>query len=243
MEYNRIIKRQGCPNENAYDRLSEDFIELFTGYDDVSSVKTTAGENQAAATETKIFFDSNHRMYLRIIPDENLGVRISLHLGVSSVYVDQRVSGTDFVTYNMVKTQYGAAFTTLPYLSDNRTILSDGYFQCFFTTFEKENGESVNGFVFCCHSRNETNISVSSSSYLVTEEHDYFEEINFSRMFLGDTASQTVMFNLVSYIKPLMSPYLYKKIMAEESKFGKVSIGNRKFISGSHLCLMCGEDS
>ena len=243
MELNRIIKKQGCPNQYAYERLSADFIELFDGFSGVSSVSTTEGVNQAAETETRIYLCSNNRFYLRIKPDETAGVRISLHCGASALYIDQRGIENDFVSYNIVKTQYGAAFTTLPAVNNIYTSVSDGYFQCFFTTFQTEGGDPVNGFVYCCHQKNETNVSNAASSYIITELHDGFEEVLFSRMFLGDTACQTVMVNLVSYTKPLMSPYLYKKIMSEESKYGMVRIGNRNFISGSHLCLLCGANS
>lgn len=243
MEYNKILRRHGYPNQYAYDRLSDDFIELFDGYNGVSSVKTTAGVDQALETETRIYLDSAHSFYLRIKPDENAGVRISIHSGTSSFYVDQHGSENEFVSYNIVKTQYGVAFTTLPYVYDNHTIISDGYFQCFFTTFRTEDGDPVNGFVYCCHAKNETNVSYTSSSYIITELHDDFEEMIFSRLFLGDTACQTVMFNLVSFTKPLICPYLYKKVMSENSKFGMVHIGNRTFISGSHLNLLCGANS
>ncbi len=242
MENNKVIRRQGNIISNVYTNLSADLIELFDGFQGVSSVVQNEGEN----IFTKIFLDSNHRMYLMIEYNETMGVRISLHCGDGTterenyIYIDQRTSRTDNLSYSFAKTPYGAVFSSLPNVTDSRSSVSDGCLQNFFTTFEADDGRTVNGFVFSYQARDEVS-STTNMSYIVTEDHDMLEPIDFTKCYLGGLANQTVLVNAASYTKPLVCNHLYKKVMSEENRFGKIQIGNRKFISGSHLCLECGD--
>ena len=37
----------------------------------------------------------------------------------------------------------------------------------------------------------------------------------------------------------LVAEHLFKKIMSESGRFGKIKLDGREFISGSHFCLEC----
>ena len=47
------------------------------------------------------------------------------------------------------------------------------------------------------------------------------------------------MYNASSYTHQLVAEHLFKKIMSESGRFGKIKLDGREFISGSHFCLEC----
>lgn len=247
MEKNKIIRRTAGSVTNGFEKLTADFIELFDGFNGVSCERTAESEDGTTPARVKIFLDRNKKMYLCIEADTNTVVRISLHSidafdgSDNSVYVDQRTTKSEKLAYSFAKTDYGAVFSILPPVSDIKASLADSYLQNFFTTFETSDGRTVNGFIFCVISKDETS-STSTTSYILTEEHDTFEVVDFSKFILGNTANQTVLVNATSYGKPLVCNHLYKKVQTEESKFGKITLANRTFISGSHFCLECREE-
>ena len=78
MEKNKVIRRQAGSMSNGYEKIAADFTELFQGFNNVTIESTEGGSGSA---QTKIYFDTNNKMYIRIIPDENSVARISLHCG------------------------------------------------------------------------------------------------------------------------------------------------------------------
>ncbi len=247
MKNNEVIRRQGYSASNGYQKLTEDFTELFTGFEGVSIEKTEASEDGTVTDQVKIFLDKNKKMYLLIVPSSDTIVRVSFHLGngtkenESWIYVDQRANKADKLSYNFVRTPYGAAFSTLVNSTANNVSLSDGYLQSYFTTFETNDGRTVNGFIYCVLPKEETS-NYNPTSYIATEEHDILEGVELAKCFLGNTANQTVLVNASSYTKPMVCNHLYKKVQSEDNKYGLVELNNRKFISGSHYCLECGEE-
>lgn len=246
MELNKVIRRQGYSSASIFEKISQDFIELFSGFNGVSFLKTTSSDD---TTEfTKIFLDTSKRLYIRIDPNSEYGVRISLHCGDGTkekenyVYIDQRSAKIENIAYSFAKTDYGVVFSTLPYFTDGKTSISDGYLQNFFTTFQTDDGRTVNGFVFCAYTKDD-NGSTNSISYMVTEEHNILESVDVAKCFLGAGANQTVLVNATSYTKPVMANHLYKKIQSEENKFGKLYLNGRTFISGSQFCLECNTEN
>ncbi len=248
MEENKIIKRSSVAKANAFAKLSADFEELFEGFEGVSFIKNEAETDEdgtVTATEsTVIYLDSNNYMYLKIVPDETYGVKITLNCGSGDTDGDNKLTvdareKSENVAYNMVKTPYGAAFTTLPSVTDSITSISDSYFQNFFTVFEDENGNSKRGFVHITVPKDETS---SSYYYICSEDHERLEKLSSAKIFLGSAASHTVLCNAVSYTRPLVANHLLKKLQSEDNKFGKIKLNGKSFIAGSHFCLECGEE-
>ena len=64
-------------------------------------------------------------------------------------------------------------------------------------------------------------------------------ETEFEFLDLGISGDQTVMYNASSYTHQLVAEHLFKKIMSESGRFGKIKLDGREFISGSHFCLEC----
>ena len=171
MENNVIIRRIGSANAQSYDRLSDDLIEAFDGYEGVTILKTVEDGNNF----TKIFLTQDNRIYILIEPNSGCGARMSIHCGTGSVegtnyaYIDKRPITSSNFAYNILRTSYGVAFTALPNLTDNSLIASDGNFENFFTTFIMPDGTRVNGFVFVANPDDES--TRNSYSYLVTDMH------------------------------------------------------------------------
>ncbi len=247
MKNNEIIRRQGYSSTNGYQKLTEDLTELFTGFEGVSIERTEAGEDDTVPAQLKIFLDNSKKMYLLVVSSSDMIARVSFHLGDGTkenenwIYVDQRSNKADKLSYNFVRTAYGAAFSTLVNSSANNAVISDGYLQNYFTTFETSDGRTVNGFFYSILPKEEYN-SYNATSYIATEEHDILEGVELAKCFMGNTANQTVLVNASSYTKSMVCNHFYKKVQSEENKYGLVELNNRKFISGSHFCLECGEE-
>ncbi len=243
MENNDILRKQMIGKTNAYSQVTEDFKEAFRGFEGVSFEDYVPSENEEEETEdsryTLIYLDKNKYQFLKIRPDENQIIKISLHCGSGSVegenwvYVDSRIK-SDYISYSIARTAYGVAFSTMPYISDMKVSLSDGYLQCFFTKFENYEGQEINGFIFCGNSNDDTE---STKSYISSEEHLRLESFSASSSFGGGNANQTVLLNAVSYTNRLMCRHLFKKFQTENKKFGRTKLNGKFFISGSHFCL------
>ena len=247
MEKNKVIRRQAGMTTGGYEKISEDFTELFSGFNGVTVEKIPANSETSAAAQTRIYFDESRTKYIRIIRDDSCIVRISLHCGDGTrenydwTYIDKRSTSNDKLAYNFAKTDYGVAFSVLEYVVDDSSSLSDGYLQNYFTTFETSDGRTVNGFIYCVGSKDETSSS-NLMSYILTEEHEAFEKVDFTKILWGSNANQTVLSNAASYALPLVCNHLYKKIQTEEGKYGKIMLNDRLFISGSHFCLECRQE-
>ena len=247
MEKNKVIRRQPGMTVNGYEKISEDFTELFAGFNGVTVETIAANSETSTAAQTRIYFDRNKTKYIRVIQDDTAIVRISLHCGNGTrenydwLYIDKRSSSNDKLAYNFAKTDYGVVFSVLEYVPDDRASLSDGYLQNYFTTFETNEGRTVNGFIYCVVSKDD-NSNSNLMSYILTEEHENFEKVDFTKLLWGYNSNQTVLANATSYTWPLVCNHLYKKIQTEEGKFGKITLNDKTFISGSHFCLECKEE-
>ncbi|MBQ3969084.1 MAG: hypothetical protein II685_01205 [Clostridia bacterium] len=239
MQTNKIIRRQGIVSvSNFFENVCSDFKDLFSGFQGVS-VEENLTVQQGEDPNIKIYLDSGNKMFLKIVDDSSDGVRVSINVGqgttdgVNKAYVDQKANGTIY-GYSMVKTAYGAAFTTFQQVANTTSSVPDGTFQNFFTTFVNENGEKVNGFIFCALTKEDSTLT---QSYLVTEKHDSLESIDFTKCNYGSSSNQTVLVNVTSYTKQLAAEHVYRKIQSESGKVGKIRLNNRLFFSGSHLSL------
>ena len=236
MELNKIYRRQYVDQYTAYTKLKADLTELLSGFEGVT---TEEGQNLF-----KIYFDGTaHTHFIKLVSTEN-GVRITLYSNNGSVenrdYI--KISGSDtgsYFSYSFVKTAYGAAFSVLNYSNDNTYSIPDGYIQNFFSVFEDEDGNTVNGFV---HSSVENDELTNSNMTICTTVHNTLESIDPSKCFLGTAANHTLLFNLSSYTKQLVAPRLYKKLQTEGSVFGKIRVGGKMLIAGSHLAIECLEE-
>lgn len=235
MVENKIIRRSGIAKSMSFAALVQDFSELFA---EMNNVSIENGENVLF-----IYIDSEKQRFIKLENTEDKGCRVSLHCGDGSIEGEDWVSldggdRGDRVAYSFVRTPYGAAFSTIPYNNDFNYLVPDGNIQTCFSVFEDGEGRQLNGVVFV----NSPNDSGNSTTiYILTECHEKIEKNDVSRSFVGGNAEHTVLFNVVSYIKELTAPHLYKKLQSEEGKFGKIKLSGKNFISCSHLCLECGE--
>lgn len=235
IENNKITRRQGILLNDAYESITNDITSAFVGFEGVTTETTE--------DYTKIFFNSDCTHYLKIAKHSTQTFRISLNCysptidGYNYVYVD----GTNrcrYVAYSVAKTSYGVAFTTFPFTNDNQNAsASDGLFQNFFSTFTDSAGNTVNCFVYVNQSANND----SATAYILSDIHDCIETISMSKCFFGKAANQTVLINATSYTKNLASDHLFKTLQTEDNMFGKIEVGGRRFIAGSHFALECGE--
>ncbi len=241
MENNVIVRRHGIDVTDAYDVISSDLRNLFNGFQGVSFEENiqSQGENNNDLDYLIIYLDSKHQQFLKLEKSVAAYFRLSYHCGaanaqgVNFVYIDP-LSKASTVSYNLVRTFYGAAFSILPYVEDSRECISDGYLQCFFTTFEDDEGNTINGFIYCADSSDETG---NDKSYLSTENHESLEYFYSSNCFMGSGGDKTVMINALSYTNPCLSRHLFKKLQSEPDKFGVVNINGKIYVSGSHFCL------
>ena len=135
---------------------------------------------------------------------------------------------------------YGIMFTTLLRTSNSINSPNDGSFQSYITTFKDEYNKTINGYVFTVQDSNKTDGSdFRDWIYIATENHEAIELQRGLYQMLGSNANQTVMYNAVSYNHQLVAEHLFKKIISESGRFGKIRLDDREFISGSHFCLEC----
>lgn len=237
IENNKITRRQGILAADSYESISNDIASAFGGFEGVST--------EITEDYTKIFFNNDCTHYLMIAKNTNPLFRITLNCGSPTkegynfVYVDGNSRG-QYIAYSIAKTPYGVAFTTFPNINANENSTasaSDSLLQNFFSTFTDSEGNSVNCFVYVSQPANND----SATAYILSDIHDYIETIPMSKYFLGNNANQTVLMNATSFVKNLASDHLFKTLQAEDSMFGKIVVGGRRFIAGSHFALECGE--
>lgn len=235
MELNKIYRKQYVYAPTAYNSLKANLTELFSGFEGVS---TEDGQNQF-----KIFFDGTaHTHFIKLSTSDN-GISITLHSNNSNTENRdyKKICGSDTgscFSYSFVKTAYGAAFSVLSYTNDNTYSVPDGYIQNFFSVFEDEDGNTVNGFV---HSSAPNDDTASSNITICTSMHSTLESIDSSKWFLGAAANHTLLCNVSSYTRNFVAPKLYKKLQTEGSVFGKIRVGGKTLIAGSHLAIEYAE--
>lgn len=239
---NKIIKRQGIAKADSYSSVTEDFTVAFTGFDGISVVQENSTDTESEST--RIYLDSGNKQFLKIVPNEKSGFRLSYHCtdgtaeNTDWMYIDNIDRG-NFVTYSIVRTLFGVAFSGTPYCNTATESVSDGRIQSFFTTMEDGQGNEINCFIHTTSANDECG---AHSVIIGSEYHRNLEKLDLGKQFLGNSANHTVLLNAVSYITPLFAKHLYKKFQTEENKFGKIKINGKTFISGSHFCLECGEE-
>lgn len=240
---NLVIKRRGVTMSGAYKSITTDLTEAFQDcFDGISIPEDTTGN------DFRIYLDTQKTFYLSVVPQTASGAAMRLYytdkatgnINSNSLIIDGGTRGS-YISYNIIRTKYGVAFTTLPAVDDNTTVLNYGYLQSFFSnTFKDENGNSVNGYIFSQSSADAT--SSTGKICMYSEVHTTIEEIPNTSQFFGKTAAQTVMCNAVSYSYPIVAEHLFKKLQTEGAAFGKLKINGRTFYSGSHYALECEED-
>lgn len=248
MENNFVVRRTLLNSKTAYNQITQDFQEAFEGFDGVSFESFVPADDGVETTNEKehmvIYLDKNKHQFLKITKDDTSIVKVSLHCGTGTVegenfvYIETK-SKNDHLSYNFARTAYGVVFSTFPYFSDVAASVSDGYLQCFFTTFKDYKGNEINGFIYCSNSNDEID---SSKSYITTEDHVRLETFQTNNSFNGGNANHTVLFNAVSYSNAVIAPHLFRKFQAENKKFGRVKLNGKTFISGSHFCLETKEE-
>lgn len=243
MVLNKIVRRCGIYKTDVYKQFTADMIELFDGFNDVTHKIFTPEEEEAAAY-TEIYLDSEKRMYIKMEEDSTVGLKVSFHLGDGTtvnrdyISIDSSSSGSK-VTYSFVKTPYGAAFSPVLHSESDTLVVQDGNIRSFFSVFEDESGEQYNGFVYVSQSNDDTGQAVYT---MATPLHSALESMSAGKMFLGTSANQNVLCNASSYAMPLVASRLYKKLQTEGAVFGKIKIGGKMLIAGSHFALECVDD-
>lgn len=254
LELNKIIRRHGIALANSYNVVKDDFCTVFDGFSGVS-IETVVPETDSSETDTSetdtseytvIYLDTAKKQKLKIIPDSTKGTRITFSCGDGTVenidflYADGTETRAAYISYSIVRTAYGIAFSIIPTNSDLNFSVSDGYLQNFFTTFEDDSGNAINGYVFVSSSKDAT--STTGRIYISSEVHDKLECLEVAKTLLGASANHTVLYNAASYSNRIIAKHLFKKAQTEDSKFGKVKLNGRTFISGSHYCLEYEEE-
>lgn len=237
MELNKIYRRQYIDLNNVYDTVKADFTELFSGFAGVST--------EEAQNRFKIYFDGTQQSrYIKIVPSNSTGALITMHCNDGSseqrdwINLCGNVNGSYF-SYSFAKTNYGVVFSVLSTTNDSTYSIPDCYIQNFFSTFEDEYGNTVNGFIHTGAANDDM-----GNTYITycTDLHDTLENVEISKCFLGAAANHTLLCNAFSYTKPLVAPRLYKKLQTEGSVFGKIRVGGKTLIAGSHFAVECTEE-
>ena len=101
-------------------------------------------------------------------------------------------------------------------------------------------GKTLLGFIHVVQPNNDTSsVDYRDWVYYATSNHDVFEMQRGCTQTIGNDGNQTVMYNASSYAKQVTAEHLFKKIMSESGRLGKIKLDGREFISGSHFCLEC----
>lgn len=245
MELNKIIRRTGIPNADAYAKFVVDLTDALKDFSGVTKeVVDEDKKTDGTVTDyahTRFYLDKSKTRYIKVINDTKNYLRLSFVCNSGKIDIDGGVNtNVSFISYSIAKTAYGVMFTTLYRTSNSINSPSDGSFQSYITTFKDEYGNTVNGYVFTIQESNGTdNSDYRDWIYFASENHESLEQQRGMYQMLGSNANQTVMYNAVSYNHQLIAEHLYKKILSESGRFGKIKLDNREFISGSHFCLEC----
>ena len=244
MELNKIIRRSGITSSEIYSKFIADLTDALK---DVTGItKEEVKENKDADgtlkenAHTRFYLGTSKKNYIKVVNNGNSGMRVQFTCAGTTIDIDGGSSTAPYHAYNIAKTAYGVMFTTLSHFSNATNIASDGTFQCYVTTFKDESNKSVNGFVFPIRESNITDgVDYRDWIYFASESHTVLEMQRGLFQMIGISGDQTVMYNASSYTHQLVAEHLFKKIMSESGRFGKIKLDGREFISGSHFCLEC----
>ena len=244
MEMNKIIRRTGIPVADAYAKFVADLTDALKDFGSITKEEGKESQNADGTVKeyphTRFYLDKSKSRYIKVINDAKNNLRLACVCNSGSIDIDGGSGSSAFISYNIAKTSYGVMFTTLYRTSNSINSPSDGMFQSYVTTFKDENNKSVNGYVFTIQESNKTDsLDYRDWIYIATENHESIELQRGMFQMLGSNANQTVMYNAVSYNHQLVAEHLFKKIISESGRFGKIKLDNREFISGSHFCLEC----
>ena len=244
MEMNKIIRRTGIPVADAYSRFVTDLTDALKDFGSITKEEIQASKNTDGTTKeyahTRFYLDKSKSRYIKVINDTKNYLRLAFVCNSGVLEIDGGTNNSTFISYNIVRTAYGIMFTTLLRTSNSINSPNDGSFQSYITTFKDEYNKTINGYVFTVQDSNKTDGSdFRDWIYIATENHEAIELQRGLYQMLGSNANQTVMYNAVSYNHQLVAEHLFKKIISESGRFGKIRLDNREFISGSHFCLEC----
>ena len=231
MEMNKIIRRTGIPVADAYAKFVADLTDALKDFGSITKEEGKESQNADGTVKeyphTRFYLDKSKSRYIKVINDAKNNLRLAFVCNSGSIDIDGGSGSSAFISYNIAKTSYGVMFTTLYRTSNSINSPSDGMFQ-------------VNGYVFTIQESNKTDsLDYRDWIYIATENHESIELQRGMFQMLGSNANQTVMYNAVSYNHQLVAEHLFKKIISESGRFGKIKLDNREFISGSHFCLEC----
>ena len=244
MEMNKIIRRTGIPVADAYSRFVTDLTDALKDFGSITKEEIQESKNTDGTTKeyahTRFYLDKTKSRYIKVINDTKEYLRLAFVCNSGILDIDGGTNSSTFISYNIVRTAYGVMFTTLLRTSNSINSPNDGSFQSYITTFKDEYNKTINGYVFTVQDSNKTDGTDSRDwIYIATENHEAIELQRGLFQMLGSNANQTVMYNAVSYNHQLVAEHLFKKIISESGRFGKIRLDNREFISGSHFCLEC----
>ena len=244
MELNKIIRRSGFTSTVIYEKLVSDLADAlkdFTGVtkEEVKESKDSDGTIKDAA-HTRFYLGTSKKNYIKVVDNGKSGMRVYFTCAGNTLEIDGGTTTSPYHAYNITKTAYGVMFTTISHFSNATNIANDGTFQCFVTTFKDASNKPVNCFIYTIKDSNLTDgVDYRDWIYIASESHSVFEMQRGMFQMIGANANQTVMYNASSYSQQLVAEHLFKKIMSESGRFGKIKLDNREFISGSHFCLEC----
>lgn len=244
MELNKIIRRSGITNSAIYARFVADLTDAFKDFTGIT--KEEVKENKDADgtlkenAHTRFYLGTSKKNYIKVVDKGTACMRVQFTCAGNTIDIDGGTTSAPYHAYNIAKTAYGVMFTIISHFSNATNIASDSTFQCYVTTFKDDSNKSVNGFVFTVRDNNSTDgVDYRDWIYIASESHYVFEMQRGLYQMIGTSANQTVMYNAASYSQQLVAEHLFKKIMSESGRFGKIKLDNRTFISGSHFCLEC----
>ena len=244
MELNKIIRRTGVPHSAVYTKFVADLTDATKDIngitkEDVKEVKDTDGTIKEKA-HTRFYLDATKTKYIKVVTDASCGMRVQFTCSSNTIDIDGGNNSQAYAAYNIAKTAYGFMFTTIARVNNATAAQSDGIFQNFITIFKDETGKTLLGFIHVVQPNNDTSsVDYRDWVYYATSNHDVFEMQRGCAQTIGNDGNQTVMYNASSYAKQVTAEHLFKKIMSESGRFGKIKLDNREFISGSHFCLEC----
>lgn len=226
MELNKIYRYHGVPEEEYYSHPKEKFTEAFTGFEGVS-FETVEGTDETTE-EYKIYLDSEKSMWLTIYRPayDEISISISFKDGTVTT-LHESTSGT-YLTYNIMRTAYGVAFTSFVQNNSQHKILDeDNYFTSFFVVGEPN--------IFVC-TKTTSNVSGSSNDMMFSSLHEKLEVHNNDSTLNGSTVPKTRLLNHTSLIYPIDCEHLYRVIYTD-GKTGKIKVGEKYVILGTRYGL------
>ena len=211
MELNKIIRRTGVPHSAVYTKFVADLTDATK---DVNGM-TKEEVKEVKDTDGTVKEKAHTRFYLDATKTKYIKV-------VTDASCGMRVQFT--CSSNTIDIDGG----------------SNSQAYAAITIFKDETGKTLLGFIHVVQPNNDTSsVDYRDWIYYATSGHDVFEMQRGNTQIIGSDGNQTVMYNASSYAKQVTAEHLFKKIMSESGRFGKIKLNNREFISGSHFCLEC----